>query len=996
MRIKFIRSVISLSLIGAMLLSLCSCAAAPAAEPSGNVVSTAVREEYVPSPLMGAYTKAQANSELIAEAAAKNNTAVLTSEADQMLETIQDIRAKAENEFEDARETVKHLGNDVISARQKNYEEKVLSSLREAEEAAKGLKSNDQNLRTKSAQTIASLFAGNEEEEVLTLGEGYRNIRQKPMTTSASAAAELTLPTEEDLSLDKEVVIDDEIKAICDKLGSARNVYEFVRNTIIYTPYYHSKKGAIATFEQRSGNDADQASLLIGMLRYLGIPARYAQGNVFITKEQAVAITGAASPEQAGSILAAQYKPVIMNTINGELAGFTMEQLWVQAYVPYTDYRGVGKKTGDSVWVSMDPSFKEMLVEQMSVDVDTTREHVTERTQAMQTIIPDYEPAEQVTVNSRSIKNELERYMPVSLPYEVKKNMGSFSFIPDGMKDRISVSVGWSNLISMPVSELYGKSVTVSFEPETEADQQLIKNSGGIDKVAAYLVSVVPTITVDGVQYKGKYPVSLGSSQPMNITLTNASGTVGMPDTLFAGSVYSIIIDMQEICQQDLERSEARVKQVESRLTESNVYSAETLGPILDFAGKWYFTGCDTFADMTALSLDINRNRQLGIAVTGYNMTRESLFGYINHLDYGNFTIDVDYNSCSAISYSGDKDAEKAYMLLVGTRESDYEGELWQELLADVNAFGISTVSLFSLAAMADVGPVVLTSANLEEDLAECHVSDMTKNSVRNFVNQGRVVLLIPEEITVGEWQGSAYVATDMTDGSAAYMITGGLAGGSTEQKTNLRGIVEFPDHSTRDTVVTICTQCSLLLSKLQEILGWVSLASHIGGVNSMSMSVAGLKIAADLVGDTKDLAEAELLYFGTLDNLLDYFLAGSEADKDKIAKKILCNTVKSIVEFVYDKVWDKISDGFGEFEYTIGGSTLKSGEVDDIFDAFDWSDIFESMFEDDDEYKPEKPLVIEKDRMGFALSAAGWLGLINEQSIDFILDMFEWGVSPS
>ena len=47
-------------------------------------------------------------------------------------------------------------------------------------------------------------------------------------------------------------------------------------------------------------------------------------------------------------------------------------------------------------------------------------------------------------------------------------------------------------------------------------------------------------------------------------------------------------------------------------------------------------------------------------------MRTESMFGYNKRLVEGDFIIDVDYNSSTNISYSGDLEAEKKYTMLTG------------------------------------------------------------------------------------------------------------------------------------------------------------------------------------------------------------------------------------------------------------------------------------------------------------------------------------------
>lgn len=52
--------------------------------------------------------------------------------------------------------------------------------------------------------------------------------------------------------------------------------------------YCGSRRGAIGTADQKSGNDYDIASLLIGVLRDRNIPLKYVRGEVEISAEQAI------------------------------------------------------------------------------------------------------------------------------------------------------------------------------------------------------------------------------------------------------------------------------------------------------------------------------------------------------------------------------------------------------------------------------------------------------------------------------------------------------------------------------------------------------------------------------------------------------------------------------------------------------------------------------------------------------------------------------------
>jgi 2-dehydro-3-deoxygluconokinase len=70
-----------------------------------------------------------------------------------------------------------------------------------------------------------------------------------------------------------------EIQSLADGLrNDPLKIYEYVRNYIDYQCYYGSKKGAHLTLMEGSGNDMDQAALLVALLRAAGHSAGYTHG----------------------------------------------------------------------------------------------------------------------------------------------------------------------------------------------------------------------------------------------------------------------------------------------------------------------------------------------------------------------------------------------------------------------------------------------------------------------------------------------------------------------------------------------------------------------------------------------------------------------------------------------------------------------------------------------------------------------------------------------
>nr|VFJ44556.1 MAG: RHS repeat-associated core domain-containing protein [Candidatus Kentron sp. FW] len=165
------------------------------------------------------------------------------------------------------------------------------------------------------------------------------------------------------------------LKAKADELGSVVGIYEYVRNRFEYALYHGSRSGAINTFLGQRGNDVDQASTLIAMLRSQGIPAEYAVGIVELATEDVMNWLGVKDPDLAASILDNQGIQHVSKSTDGATMQF--QHVWVRALVAMDNYRGSGKAaamdcavTPDRCrWVDLAPSFKTRKYHNQDIDI---------------------------------------------------------------------------------------------------------------------------------------------------------------------------------------------------------------------------------------------------------------------------------------------------------------------------------------------------------------------------------------------------------------------------------------------------------------------------------------------------------------------------------------------------------------------------------------------------------------------------------------------------
>ncbi len=861
--------------------------------------------------------------ERLSNACENNDTDKIAQLCDSMIVELDASKAEIEAVAAD----ISSWADDEIIARQQSYKSQMNVKYSETVKALTELRAG---INTEA--NLAVISADMAEDEEYHRSDATPNIAVQPVEQTVAASesaknAEIVSPaaTADDLVYDKGVSDPIAIKALADTLGSAKDIYLFVKNGIAYEAYAGSKKDASITLEQLGGNDIDQAGLLVSLLRAKGIPARFMSGTVRITPEQAVEITGAKDASSAGRILSSRYRNTAKLTHNGELVGYRMYHTWVEAYVPYTDYRGAGNASGESVWVQLDPSFKKVEIKTESVETSYSEKDkellkiVDDAKKDYPKMFDDIETnAEKVDLYSRIIVESKDEYIPSSLPYTVLEADQRYSFIKDEDKAAVSITVAGEKLFSEYVSDIYKKPLVVSYEPAGSSDKAVMDRYENLTDVPAYLVDVVPVVTCGDSKYVGKKSVSLGSAQKMLTSIKDGTGTTILDDSVYAGSMYAINLDLQNIDSVDAEKAEERIKKVQQDAASQNSYSPEIMGAFLDYSGKYYFGLCDSQEAIYTSIMNIERSRQLGLAITSYEFGSHYSLGIVDSLEYGSFHIDVAYNNMNVISRDGNKDTEKKFNMTVGNVESYCEGSVWEKLV-DSNKSGISTVAVLNAAHAKGIDSLYMTRSNVEEELAKCNISASVKQEIRNFINKGMSVEALPETLTIGDWTGTAYIAYDMKTGSASYMISGGTAGGASHTFEQLLNI-------------------NLMLSVVNAGMALVGMAVGTARVykGEFTNDNATLSLGVvNVISSAEALASAYEMSFDSLDYIFKYVEEGDAMMEDFEA-------------FTYQNIADTVA-AFGAMCSTVGGAGMGIvGEMLDIvLEAYDTATTLYDVFDD-------------------------------------------------
>ena len=280
------------------------------------------------------------------------------------------------------------LDDPVLEARRQQYRNEITVRAARTRAALEAVRSGEAD--EEALQTIREAFSetGASHRSTATPSAAKHlqdaETEEGSLTKTAPQPLPETPPTTEETYLNSDTDIPEEVRNYAQNLGSAVEIYRFVKEKIVYEAYAGSKKAAEVTLDQFGGNDIDQARLL-----------------------------------------KARHKGVKGVTNQGSLVGYRMEQTWAEAYVPYTDYRGAGNAKGRSVWVPLDPSFKTLttLTDTVTFDYSDDEKAVIAAMDALADEQPvihaDYvRPGNTAEVSVRSVDAVDDGYLPASLPYD--------------------------------------------------------------------------------------------------------------------------------------------------------------------------------------------------------------------------------------------------------------------------------------------------------------------------------------------------------------------------------------------------------------------------------------------------------------------------------------------------------------------------------------------------------------------------------------------------
>ncbi len=603
-------------------------------------------------------------------------------------------------------------------------------------------------------------------------------------------------PLAEDLAPTVEAPLSEAILSQALTLGyDAVAIFEFVRNSIAPELYAGGMKGAEGTLRQGSGNDVDQASLLIALLRASRVPARYVRGVVELSVEQMASELGLVDPQSVPSALGKAglaFRPVIRG---GRVAAVEMEQTWVAAFVPYTNYRGAVVDFSGRTWVPLAPALKLTarleatgILAQMgfsAASFETAYLGSAQRNSPLAQIrvqVEDYllqeAPGETYAgqLGSRSVVTEELGLLPSSLPMKVVAvTEESAALRPEEVtRARIIARTGASASspvgldIERPLSEFLGERVTLSYTPAEVEDHRTVNAYGGLYAVPVYLIRLRPQLKIAGRPVDvGEGVLDMGIAHRIEVQLTGPWGTETISQTVLSGSYHALALGSQKSLRPD--------ETVEDP-GDTEHLGAQLLSQIAHGYGEDWDAGEEELAGL--LNVEVLRPLP-SVAMASLSLRVEELLGLPYGIEFQGVTLDAALRVAEPLSRVGEAATPRDWMKLSALHGSALENLIFAE---QFQVESISADKGLGLARDLGIEVLRLNSTNLPSVLPTLAHPQVVKDDIANWVRLGLTVEVPRSVLTLNAWTGSVWRAEEASTGSSGFFIAGRLAGGSTSE----------------------------------------------------------------------------------------------------------------------------------------------------------------------------------------------------------------------
>lgn len=435
-----------------------------------------------------------------------------------------------------------------------------------------------------------------------------------PIQTLATTIAD---PNAADLApVDPDILLSQEISDLAAALNnSPRDIFEFVRDQCDYEVYSLSMKGSRGVLIDRGGNDVDLASFLMALLRVAGYPCRYTYGTIQVPIDKARAWVGVNDADDIVTLFDNCRVDASLITVDGNTY-LELPHVWVVAFIPYADYRGFPFRSQGNDWIHLDPSFKTYsyssgpdISEEFPFTTALRDDYLSQvHTETPLDYYYSYLRANNVDVDAirrQRIAPEVNQggIVPCNPPYLIKQIYTPVPALSAGYRTKVELKV--FNLSTVPtytlyLPQIYGKRLSLTFEPATSSDQTIIDYYGHLFRTPPDQIYLKPTVRLDGdtITPSGIPPSCHPATEldlRVSVTIPTFSLPLAQPSLLlisdhavYAGEITAVVVDPPGNCGGYVSQRVDALETVIAGQTDP-FFTDEVIGEKLHITGMQYF-----------------------------------------------------------------------------------------------------------------------------------------------------------------------------------------------------------------------------------------------------------------------------------------------------------------------------------------------------------------------------------------------------------------------
>lgn len=269
----------------------------------------------------------------------------------------------------------------------------------------------------------------------------------------------------------------------------------------------------------------------------------------------------------------------------------------------------------------------------------------------------------------------------------------------------------------------------------------------------------------------------MSASHELRQTLLMPEGKVEdiVNTPIIAGAYYAIGLDMQRTPSKTLyQRADKYLQLLDTASASTD--KDEIIGEFLHLLVTGYLEQKDLSNKFITHTMQFRDFKRMTVAVLGVDLSISYIFSIPLKGDVSQLFIDVQRDVSNPIDMSGSGRQIKDFMIMDGMNGSFLESSVFETVFG-VDA--ISTLKALALANTAGIPVYKITPDNMNTYLPLLQISADVKTDVVNALNRGLEVTVSQKEIQLNAWKGIGYIIENPQTGEAAYLISGGLAGGS-------------------------------------------------------------------------------------------------------------------------------------------------------------------------------------------------------------------------